>query len=118
MLFNSLTFLLFFLCVLALHSLPLPWKLRKFNLLVASYVYYAAWDVRFTLLLMHATATNLLAAKWIARWNQFPGRRRFVLWLDVALNIGLLCAFKYGNEFFDAWNWLAASSAYPTRRSR
>lgn len=107
MFFNSLTFLMFFLCVLAIHLLPLSWKLRKFNLLVASYFYYAAWDVRFALLLVHATATNLLAAKWIARWDDFPARRRFVLWLNVALNIGLLCAFKYGNEFFDAWNWLA-----------
>ena len=26
MVFNSLTFIVFFACVLALHSLPLPWK--------------------------------------------------------------------------------------------
>jgi len=98
MLFNSYTFLLFFACVLAVHSLPFPWTLRKFNLLVASYVYYAAWDVRFPLLLVYATATNLLAARLIAQWGQFFGHRRFVLWLNIALNIGLLCAFKYGSE--------------------
>ena len=37
--FNSLTFIVFFLIVLALHHAPLPWKLKKFNLLIASYVF-------------------------------------------------------------------------------
>ena len=107
MLFNSFTFLLFFLSVLSVHSLPLPWSIRKFDLLVASYMFYAAWDVRFTLLLVFATATNYLAGVMIARWDESPRRRRTVLWLDVVLNIGLLCAFKYGNEFLDAGEWLS-----------
>jgi len=35
--FNSLTFIAFFAIVLAIHSLPLAWKFRKVNLLIASY---------------------------------------------------------------------------------
>lgn len=31
MVFNSLTFIAFFAIVLAIHSLPLPWKTRKVN---------------------------------------------------------------------------------------
>jgi D-alanyl-lipoteichoic acid acyltransferase DltB (MBOAT superfamily) len=117
MLFNSFSFLLFFLCVLTVHSLPLPWRFRKLNLLVASFVFYAAWDVRFPLLLVYATATNWLAGRLIARWEQFSRHRRIVLWLDVALNIGLMCAFKYGGEFLDAWNWFARqfSPSYESR---
>jgi hypothetical protein len=42
MVFNSLTFLVFFLVVLSLHHLPLPWRVRKVNLLLASYLFYAA----------------------------------------------------------------------------
>lgn len=110
MLFNSFTFLLFFLCVLVVHSLPLSWGIRKFNLVVASYVFYAAWDVRFTLLLVFATVTNCVAGGLIARWDQCPRHRRIILWTDVALCIGLLCAFKYGNEFLSAWEWLASHS--------
>jgi D-alanyl-lipoteichoic acid acyltransferase DltB (MBOAT superfamily) len=105
--FNSFTFLGFFLCVLLVHSLPLPWIARKFNLLFASYLLYAAWDVRFPLLLLFATVTNWLAASLIVMWDQFPRRRRIVIWLDVVLNIGLHCMFKYGNEFLSAWQWLA-----------
>jgi len=44
MVFNSLTFVVFFACVLALHALPLPWTTKKINLAVASYLFYAAWN--------------------------------------------------------------------------
>jgi alginate O-acetyltransferase complex protein AlgI len=105
MLFNSFTFLAFFACVAAVHSLPLPWNVRKFNLVLASYLFYAAWSPWFTLLLLFATITNGLAAKLLAVWDACPSRRRVVLWTAVALNIGLLSAFKYGNEFLALWRW-------------
>ena len=38
MVFNTLTFVVFFAVVLAIHSLPLGWTFRKVNLLIASYV--------------------------------------------------------------------------------
>jgi hypothetical protein len=47
MVFNSLTFVVFFACVLGLHSLPLPWTTEKINLLIASYLFYAAWNPPF-----------------------------------------------------------------------
>ena len=51
MVFNSLTFVVFFACVLAIHSLPLPWTAKKINLLIASYLFYAAWNPPFVILL-------------------------------------------------------------------
>jgi alginate O-acetyltransferase complex protein AlgI len=53
--FNSLTFIAFFAIVLAIHSLPLAWKVRKFNLLVASYLFYSAWNPPFVILLWIST---------------------------------------------------------------
>ena len=41
MLFNSLTFVAFFALLLALHNAPLPWKVKKTNLLLGSYLFYA-----------------------------------------------------------------------------
>ena len=38
MLFNSLTFLIFFAVVLGLHQLPLRWSWKKLNLLLATFV--------------------------------------------------------------------------------
>jgi hypothetical protein len=46
-LFNSLTFIAFFAVVLVLHNAPLPWKVKKINLLLASYVFYASVPVGF-----------------------------------------------------------------------
>ena len=51
MVFNSLAFCAFFAFVLLLHALPLPWATRKFNLLIASYIFYAAWNPPFVILL-------------------------------------------------------------------
>jgi len=56
MLFNSFTFVVFFLIVysiyLILHS---NFRLQNFILLIASYVFYGAWDWRFLSLLFIST---------------------------------------------------------------
>jgi len=66
MAFNSLTFFIFFAVVLVLHSLPLAWRAKKTNLLLASYVFYAAWNPPFIVLLWISTLTDWYAAKRMA----------------------------------------------------
>jgi alginate O-acetyltransferase complex protein AlgI len=51
MIFNSLTFLVFFALVLVFHYLPWSWQTRKTNLLAASYIFYAVWNPPFVILL-------------------------------------------------------------------
>ena len=58
MLFNSLTFAVFFAIVLGLYNLPLPWTTKKINLLLASYLFYAAWSPPFVILLWISTAVD------------------------------------------------------------
>src|ERR1700728_1592626 len=103
--FNSFTFVIFFAAVLVIHALPLPWIVRKLNLLVASYLFYAAWDPRFVTLLVFSTTVNGVAAELMAHWDLHARRRRIVLWITVLLNFGLLAAFKYGNELLALWQW-------------
>ena len=63
--FNSFTFVLFFFAVVMIHSLPLPRIVRKLNLLVASYLFYAAWEPWFvTLLCIRQPSTGLPANHW------------------------------------------------------
>jgi len=64
--FNSFTFVMFFFAVLVVHSLPLPRIVRKLNLLVASYLFYAAWERWFVTLLVYSTAVNWVAGKLLA----------------------------------------------------
>jgi alginate O-acetyltransferase complex protein AlgI len=94
-LFNSLTFALFFAVVLALHNLPLLWAVKKLNLLIASYLFYAAWNPPFVILLWISTVVDWKVADWINR-TEHVGRRRLILVLSLAANLGLLGYFKYG----------------------
>ena len=95
MVFNTLTFAVFFALVLALHSLPVAWKTRKVNLLLASYVFYAAWNPPFILLLWISTVVDWYAAQALVR-AQRPARRRAWMLLSVVANLGMLLFFKYG----------------------
>jgi alginate O-acetyltransferase complex protein AlgI len=93
--FNSFTFIAFFAVVLFLHRLRLPWRVRKFNLLWLSYVFYAAWNPPFVLLLWFSTLLDWFTARGLER-AQRPTVRRLLLCVTLAGNLGLLGYFKYG----------------------
>lgn len=95
MVFNSYTFLIFMVLLLGLHALPLSWPVRKFNLLWASYLFYAAWNPPFVLLLVLSTVVDWFVAKWIYR-TEATWKRRLILVLSLLGNLGVLAYFKYG----------------------
>ncbi len=80
------------------------WLLRpharawRWFILGASYVFYAWWDPRFTLLLAGSTLINQTAALAIHR-SADPRRRRAALTLAVIANLGVLGFFKYYGFF-------------------
>ncbi len=106
--FNSLTFALFFALVLLLYSLPFSWKARKVILLVASYIFYAAWNPPFIILLWISTVVDWWAANRIAAAST-PWRRRAWMLTSVTANLGMLGWFKYGEFFLRNFQVLAAS---------
>ena len=108
MVFNSLTFVLFFTVVLLLHHAPLPWSIKKFNLLVASYVFYAAWNPPFIVLLWASTVVDWLVAREIHRQSD-PSRRKAWLVVSLLVNLGFLGFFKYGKFLLENWQLLMAS---------
>ena len=93
--FNTLVFAVFFAVVLLLHNLPLSWRIRKFNLLWLSYLFYAAWNPPFVVLLWISTVADWFIARWIHR-SQSTARRRGLLLLSIVVNLGMLSYFKYG----------------------
>ena len=102
MLFNSLTFVVFFAIVLALHNAPLPWKTKKVNLLIASYLFYAAWNPPFVLLLWLSTVVDWWVARRIYDTDR-QSRRRALLGVSLAVNLGMLGYFKYGGFLLENW---------------
>ena len=95
MVFNSYTFIAFFIVMLILHNLPFSWKVKKINLLFASYIFYAAWNPPFILLLWLSTVVDFFVGK--ALYNQENKyKRKLLLVVSLIGNLGMLCFFKYG----------------------
>lgn len=97
MLFNSVEFALFLPPVLALYW-ALPPGRRNGLLLLASYVFYGSWDWRFLSLLWISTVADFTVGRAMARSDEPSARKRLLL-LSVAVNLGILGAFKYSGFF-------------------
>jgi alginate O-acetyltransferase complex protein AlgI len=108
MVFNSLTFIVFFACVLAMHSLPLGWTTRKINLLLASYLFYSAWNPPFVILLWISTVVDWYAAQGLVK-AQRPAARHAWMLLSVVANLGMLGYFKYGQFLLDNFTALVGT---------
>ena len=98
MLFDTLSYWYFFAAVLLLLAALRPFA-GKWLLVVASYVFYAFWDIRFVFLLAASTLANWAFGLWIAR-SEGTARRR-ALAFAIVFNLGTLAFFKYFNFFAD-----------------
>jgi alginate O-acetyltransferase complex protein AlgI len=105
MLFNSLTFAVFFALVMALYWSLRSWELRKNLLLVASYIFYGAWNPPFALLLFATTALDFFLGARIAAAKAPTARKAWMI-TSVAVNLSMLGFFKYGNFFLQNFEWL------------
>ncbi|GMG86732.1 MBOAT family O-acyltransferase [Biformimicrobium ophioploci] len=107
MLFNSLTFIVFFAVVLILHNLPVSWRTKKVQLLIASYLFYAAWNPPFVLLLWLSTVVDWSVAKRLYQTDNVAGRR-LLLAISLGVNLGVLAFFKYGQFLLE--NFISAAA--------
>jgi alginate O-acetyltransferase complex protein AlgI len=96
MLFNSFSFIAFFAVMLALHYMPFNWRTKKVNLLLASYLFYAAWNPPFILLLWLSTVVDFHVGKALYHQTN-KSKKRLLLVISLIGNLGMLCFFKYGN---------------------
>ena len=94
MLFNSLTFVVFYVIVTTLYWSIGRWNARKNLLVVASYIFYGAWNPPFAALLFSTTAMDFWLGRQIAKATDHKKR-----WLvaSVCMNLSMLGFFKYGN---------------------
>ncbi len=112
MLFPTATFAIFFLIVLPLSWLTMPWphRWRPF-IIAASYVFYSWWDWRFVFLLAGCTVWNQVLAVRIWRTTDMV-RRKSLLVLALAGNLGLLGYFKYYDFFVSSTENMATIVGY------
>lgn len=96
MLFNSISFFIFFPVTTILYYL-IPHTYRWILLLVASCYFYAYFIPSYLLILFLLIGVDYVAGRLL---EQTRGkRRRYYLWISVLINMGILFVFKYFNFF-------------------
>jgi D-alanyl-lipoteichoic acid acyltransferase DltB (MBOAT superfamily) len=103
LLFPTVQFAIFFSVVLCLSwaLMPRPGLWKPF-ILIASYAFYASAGWRFCLLLAAVTLGNQTAAVLLHR-TEDERRRRLIVAVAVALDLGALGVFKYYSFFVQQW---------------
>lgn len=104
MLFNSAAFAVFLPVVFVLYWFVFGKRIWLQNclVLVASYFFYGWWDWRFLFLLFLSTVVDYAIGLALERTLE-PSRRKLLLFLSIATNLGVLGFFKYYNFFVDSW---------------
>jgi alginate O-acetyltransferase complex protein AlgI len=107
MLFNSLEFLAFLPVVLLLYYAA-PGRAKEAVLVVAGFVFYMFWNVRYSGVLAFFVLWNYAGGLCIAR---FPGRPALIA--SVAGNLLVLAVFKYTGFFFETLAQAGVVSSAP-----
>jgi len=104
LLFNSFTYLVFLPLVVLLYWTA-PDRLRKYLLLVASYVFYMNWMPAYGLLILALTVVNYFIGSTLGRLSSATKKvlRKRLLVSGLVFNIGCLCFFKYANFLIDSF---------------
>jgi alginate O-acetyltransferase complex protein AlgI len=98
MLFTSVDFLIFFAALMAILAVVRNSRGRFWVVLVASYLFYAAWDWRLLGLLVACSLWNW-ALGLVIEDAPSEGRRKTAMIVAVGLNLAALGYFKYANFF-------------------
>ena len=97
MVFNTPIFFVFFIVFLLIYGLILVQKRpRLYFILVASLVFYGAWNYRFIPLLVGSSVIDYYLALAIAGAATMQ-RKKLLLTLSVVMNLGILGLFKYAD---------------------
>src|SRR5213596_1400575 len=107
MLFNSLTFVVFYVVVTTLYWSMSGWNSRKNLLVVASYIFYGAWNPPFAALLFTTTAMDFWLGRQIGKAQAQSAKKRWLV-ASVCMNLSMLGFFKYGNFLLQNFQWFLA----------
>ena len=103
--FNRVQYVILLVAVVVVHR-RLGVRGQNWLVLVASYVFYGAWDWRFLSLLAVSTLVDFSVARGI-RASDDARRRLLLLRVSLATNLGILGMFKYFGFFAESFEALA-----------
>lgn len=104
MIFNSIEFGIFFPLVFALYWLFFRNHIQARNifLVAVSYIFYGWWDWRFLSLIVISSLIDFVIGQKIFA-EEDNKKRKYLLWVSLSLNLGLLFFFKYSNFFVQSF---------------
>ena len=105
MIFTSLSFLAFFVSLLGLMLVIRGTKQREYLLLLASYVFYGAWNPVFILLIIISSVWGWYLGLLMHKTSNRSLRKRYT-WLSLIFSLSMLGYFKYANFFADNLTYL------------
>lgn len=109
MLYNSLSFLVFFVLVFAGYWLLRGNRERMALLLGASWIFYAAWYPSYLILFVAVTALTYYAGVYIGQWRETrPVAAKRLLVGAIAVDLAMLAYFKYTGFFLNVGADVAA----------
>ncbi|WP_196895924.1 MBOAT family O-acyltransferase [Aureivirga marina] len=105
MIFNSIDFAYFLPIVFILYWFVTQRNLKAQNilLLVASYIFYGWWDIRFLTLIAFSSALDYFIGLKLGE-TENPKKRKLLLGLSLLVNLGFLGFFKYFNFFIESFS--------------
>ena len=124
---SDLEFAFFFPAVFALYwVLPRRAAVQNVVLLLASFIFYATWNLRLLPVLLVATGVDYAVARWLGA-NPLEGRdldeaaearvrrrRKWALGVSIVFNLGLLGYFKYAGFFTQSLDDLLTAFGLPS----
>ena len=107
MLFNSVSFLIFFPIVVLIYFI-VPKKLRYIWLLISSYYFYMSWNAKYALLILFSTVTTWVLSLAINKAGK-KSVKKLALAVCIIANLAILFTYKYLNFFIASANTVLGS---------
>lgn len=105
MVFSSIAFIFLFLPFFFLVYFISPKKIKNLVILLGSISFYMWGAPKFIFVILGTTLVDFFVVRWMDS-AQAKSKRRALLSLSVAINLGLLVYFKYSNFFIENFNYL------------
>lgn len=100
MLFNSIEFIIFLPIVFILYWFVFrQTKWQNIFIVIASYIFYGWWNWKFLSLILFTSLCSFYSGILIEKYRYIKSTSKFVLIINLILNLGILSIFKYFNFF-------------------
>ncbi len=111
MVFSSTLFLLYFLPIFLLiyHIVPRSWK--NYVILLSSIIFYAWGAPKFLFVILSAIIITFYLVRVISHTDEIK-KKKWLAFIAIFVNIGLLAYFKYANFFVDSVNFFVSSIGF------